>query len=66
MMCVLSCSVASDSVTPWTVACQDPLSMGFSKQEYLSGLSPGDLLYPEIEHALSGRFFTPEPPGKPM
>ena len=32
--------------TPWTVACQAPLSMGFSRQEYLSGLpfsSPGDL-----------------------
>ena len=33
-------------VTPWTVACQVPLSMGFSRQEYWSGLpfpSPGDL-----------------------
>ena len=33
-------------VTPWTIACQAPLSMGFSKQEYWSGLpfsSPGDL-----------------------
>ena len=32
--------------TPWTVACQGPLSMGFSRQEYWSGLpfpSPGDL-----------------------
>ena len=32
--------------TPWTVACQAPLSMGFSRQEYLSGFpfpSPGDL-----------------------
>ena len=32
--------------TPWTVACQTPLSMGFSRQEYWSGLpfpSPGDL-----------------------
>ena len=31
---------------PWTVACQAPLSMGFSRQEYWSGLqfpSPGDL-----------------------
>ena len=26
------------SVTPWTVACQAPLSMGFSRQEYWSGL----------------------------
>ena len=33
-------------VTPWTVACQTPLSVGFSRQEYWSGLSfpcPGDL-----------------------
>ena len=28
----------SDSATPWTVACQAPLSMGFSRQEYWSGL----------------------------
>ena len=37
---------------PWTVACQAPLSMGFSRQEYWSGLpfpSPGDLLIPGIE-----------------
>ena len=37
-------------VTPWTVACKAPLSMGFSKQEYWSGLpfpSPEDL--PSIE-----------------
>ena len=36
----------------WTVACQAPLSMGFCKQEYWSGLpcpSPGDLPDPEIE-----------------
>ena len=37
---------------PWTAACQAPLSMGFSRQEYWSGLpfpSPGDLSDPEIE-----------------
>ena len=37
---------------PWTVACQAPLSMGFSRQEYWSGLpfpSPADLPDPEIE-----------------
>ena len=54
-------------VTPWTVACQAPLSMGFSRQEYWSGLPcppPGDLPYPGIEPmspaspALVGRFFT--------
>ena len=31
------CSVVSNSVTPWIVACQAPLSMGFSRQEYWSG-----------------------------
>ena len=38
--------------TPWTVACQAPLSMGFSRQGYWSGLpfpSPGDLPDPGIE-----------------
>ena len=38
--------------TPWTVACQVPLSMGFSRQEYKSGVpfpSPGDLPDPGIE-----------------
>ena len=30
----VSCSVMSDSATPWTVALQAPLSMGFSRQEY--------------------------------
>ena len=37
---------------PWTVACQAPLSMGFSRQEYWSGLScpsPGDLPNPGIK-----------------
>ena len=58
-------------VTPMTVACPTPLSMGFSRQEYLRGLpfpSPGDLPDPEIKSmssALVGRFFTTEPPGKP-
>ena len=39
-------------MTPWTVARQAPLSMGFSRQEYWSGLpfpSPGDLPNPGIE-----------------
>ena len=38
--------------TAWTIACQVPLSMGFSRQEYWSGLpfpSPGDLPNPGIE-----------------
>ena len=39
-------------VTPWTVACQAPLSVGFSRQEYQSGLPcppPGDLPDPRID-----------------
>ena len=39
-------------MAPWTVAYQAPLSMGFSRQEYWSGLpfpSPGDLPNPGIE-----------------
>ena len=39
-------------VTPWTVACQALLSMGFSRQEFWSGLpfsSPGDLFNPGIK-----------------
>ena len=42
----------SDSATPWPVAREAPLSMGFSSQEYWSGLpfpSPGDLPNPGIE-----------------
>ena len=50
---VLSRSVMSDSfVAPWTVGLQAPLSMGFPRQEYWSGLpfsSPGDIPHPGIE-----------------
>ena len=59
------------SVTPWTIHCQAPLSMGFPRQEFWSGFpfpSPGDLPDPEIElasPALAGGFFTTEPSGKP-
>ena len=55
--------VASDSVTLWTVAHQDPLSMEFSRQEYWSGLPcpfSGDLPVPRIEPGspvLAGRLF---------
>ena len=50
----VSCSVVSNSVTPWTVVHQVPLefSMEFSRQEYWNGLpfpSPGDLPYPGIK-----------------
>ena len=53
------------------VACQVPLSMGFPRQQYWSGMpfpSLGDLPDPGIEpmsSALAGGFFTTEPPGKP-
>ena len=74
LTCVLSCSVTSNSATPWTAACQAPLSIGFSRQEHWSGLpfllqdlpdpgiEPGSPAFP----ALAGRFFTSEPPGKPI
>ena len=58
--------------TPWTVAYQAPLSMGFSRQEYWSGLpfpSPGDLPDPGIEPrspTLEADALTSEPPGKPF
>ena len=48
-------SVVSNSATPWTVAHQAPQSMGFSRQEYWSGLpfpSPGDLSDPGIDPGL--------------
>ena len=61
----------SDSFeNPWTIAHQVPLSIGFSRQEYWSGLpfpSPGDFPGPGIKPvslALAGRFSTTEPPGK--
>ena len=54
-VCVLSCfSCVQLFVTPWTVAHQAPLSLGFSKQEHWSGLScppPGDLPDPGTEPA---------------
>ena len=59
-------------VAPWTVVRQAPLSRGFSRQEYWSGLPfppPEDLQDPGIElkscvyAALSGKFLLP--PGKP-
>ena len=61
-------------VTPWTVAHQAPLSIGFSRQEHWSRLPfppPRDLPNPGIEHvspaspAAACGFFTTEPPGKP-
>jgi len=66
--CVLS--RAPFSVTPWTVACQAPLSVGFSRQEYWSGLPfpspearphPGIKLMSPVAPALAGKFFTTAP-----
>ena len=57
--------------TPWTVAHQVPVFMGFPRQEYWNGLpfpSPGNFPDPGIKlasSALAGRFFTTEPSGKP-
>ena len=58
--------------TPWSVVCQAPLSMGFSREEYWSGLqfpSPGDLPNLGIEPvspALAGRFITTGHIGMPF
>ena len=58
--------------TLWTVTCQAPLSMGFSRQEYWSGLpfsssrrssQPRDRTQVS---GIAGRFFTTKPPGKPL
>ena len=70
----LCCSVARSClalVTLWTVARQAPLSIGFPRQKYWSGLpfpSPGNLPHPGIKPnspALTGEFFTTEPLVKP-
>ena len=67
---VISCSIMSNSLTPWTVACQSSLSMGLSWQEYWSGLlfpTQRNLSNPRIERTslaypvLADRFFVTEP-----
>ena len=69
-MCACVLSNASLFATPWNVAHQTPLSMGFFRQEYWTEVpfpSPGDLPNPGTEPtspALTGWFFTAEPPGK--
>ena len=73
--CCFYCSVTKSCLTLLQPHCrrgahQAPLSMGFSRQEYWSGLpfhSPGDLPEPGIKPVslgLAGRFFTTEPPRK--
>ena len=74
-VCVCVCtqllSHAQFFVAPWTVVHQIPLSIGFPRQEYCSGLPfppPGDLPDPGIKRvsletpALAGGFFTTTPP----
>ena len=69
MLVTQSCPTLCD---PWSVACQAPLSMEFSRQEYWSGLpfsSPGDLPDPGIEPgspALQADYLSSEPPGKTL
>ena len=69
------CSVVSKLfVTPWTIACQAPLTRGFSRQEYWSGLPfhfLGDLPDPGIRprdqtqvSCIADRFFTISATGK--
>ena len=73
-VCVCVCVYAQSCVVfaiPWAVARQAPLSMGFFRQEYWSGLpfpSPGDLPRPGIEPgspALQADSLPAAPPGKP-
>ena len=69
-MKVKSLSRARLFATPWTVADQAPPSVGFSRQEYWSGLpfhSPADLPHSGIEPgspALQADILPSEPPGK--
>ena len=73
----VSHSILSNSVTPWTVAHQIPLSVGFPRQEYWNVLpfpSSRDLSKPRIEPepeslmspALAGSSLPLTPPGKPL
>ena len=71
-MCAQLLSHVRLFVTPWTVAPQAPLSMGFPRQGYWSELpvpSPGDLPNPGIEpgsHKLQADSLSSEPPGEPQ
>ena len=71
-MCICTVTQSCPTLaTPWTVAHQVSLSMGFSRQEYWSGLPflpPESFPDPGIEPtspALAGGFFTTKSPGKP-
>ena len=72
-MCCSKSLLSCPTLQPYGPAGQAPLSVGFSRQEYWSGLpcpSLGDLPNPEIKPmsltslALAGKFFTTVPPGK--
>ena len=72
-VCAQSLSRVRLFETPWTAACQAPLSMRFSRQEYWSRLlfpTPGDLpdpgikLLSQVSPTLACGFFTTAPPGK--
>ena len=71
LMCVSCFSPVRLFATLWTIVLQAPLSIGFSRQEYWSGLpfpSPGDLSNPGINPgspALQVDSLLSEPPGKP-
>ena len=64
--------MSNNFVTPWTTACQAPLSLGFPRQEYSCGLPfpfPRYLPNPEIKPespALAGKFFTASHWGNPL
>ena len=69
-VCALGLGLVQCIATLWSVACQASLSLGFSQEEYWSGLPfplPGGLPDPEIESVSplsSGGFFTTEPSEK--
>ena len=70
--CCLVAELCSTLATPWAVACQAPLFMGFSRQEYCGGLpfpSPGDLPNSRMEaqllHWEADSPLPLSPPGKP-
>ena len=70
--CLVAKLCPTSFATSWTVAHQASLSMGSPRQEYWSGLPVfplGDLPYPGLEFvspALTGGFFTSDPPGKSL
>ena len=65
--CICAYSAVSNSVTPQTVACQVPLSVVFFRQRILEwvAISSSKGYSQPRDQILAGKFFTPEPPGKP-